>query len=405
MKISRLYLAAISLAALTLFGCGGGGGGTSGPPAGSTTIKGTVALGLVQGADVTVYAIRPTGVVDRSASIGTGKTAADGSYTITLSSAPTGPAMVEVTGGTYKDEASGTTGVPLKGTLHTLVSSVKDGDKIAVTALTELAFHQAEGVGGANAFSSASIDDANQKIGLTFGVDNIVTSTPFDPTAVAPATASPDDKRYAAAVGIFSQLVEDQRKGVLTTEDSFVKLMLLLETELETSAGFSSATLSSINTALTGFTSKNQGGTLPAPITFKAGVLTISTSGTLAAGITTINGIDVTVTLPTGVTVKADALGEVDPSVLLPSTGAATNSIVSGKYTAASGTSLATLRLVLLNVQPGVAVGEFMHVNFSGFPGGTDLFTVAVNQISGSGPANATATLSGITTTFFDAGF
>ena len=410
MKISRLYIAALSLASLALFGCGGGGGGgPAGPPPGSTTIKGVVVKGPVVGADVTVYAIRPTGVVDRSASIGTGKTTAGGNYTITLTSAPAGPALVEATGGTYTDEVSGKTGVPLKATLHTLVSSVKDGDKIAITPLTELAYHQAEGVGGANAFTAASIDNANQKIGVTFSVDNIVTATPFDPTlATAPATASPDDKRYAAAVGIFSQLVNDRKGATQPLEDSLIALMLQMETELETNAGFSSTTLSSINSALTNFTAKNKSGTMPAPITFKSGVLTISTAGTLTTGITAINGIDITVTLPAGVTVKANAVtGEVASGVLQPSTAAATNTIVSGKYTPASGTALATLRIVLLNVQPGIAVGEFMHVNFDGFPSGTDTFAIPANltSISGSGPSTSSVTLTGITTTFFDAGF
>ncbi len=404
MKISRLSMAAASLAALTLFGCGGGGG-AAGPPAGSTTIKGVVAKGPISGGDVTVYAIKPNGTVDRSVAIGTGKTAGDGSYSITLTQAPAGPALVEVTGGTYTDEASGKAGVPLKATLHTLVASVKDGDKIAVTPLTELAYHQAEGIGGTSAFTATSINSANAKIGLTFSVDNIVTSTPFDPTTTASATATADDKRYAAAVGIFSQLV-DNRKGAQTTEDSLVSVILQMETELETTGGFSSATLSAINTAITGFSSKNKGGTLPGPITFKAGVLSISTAGTLATG-TAINGIDITVTLPAGVTVKADAVtGEVASGVLVPSSVAASNSVVSGKYTAAVGATLATLRIALINVQPGVGLGEFVHVNFDGFPSGTDSFAIAVNQVSGSTASNASpTTLAGITTSFTDAGF
>jgi hypothetical protein len=319
---------------------------------------------------------------------------------------------VEATGGTYTDEASGATGVPLTATLHALVASVKayrNGEnKVAVTGLTELAFHQAGGIGGNSAFTVTVIDDANKKIGRTFSVDNIITSTPFDPTGAAPASATADDKRYAAAVGIFSQLVQN-RKGTDTTQVALVKVIQQLEAELETNGGYSSTTLSGINTAITDFSSKNKGGTIPAPITFTSGVLQISTTGTLAAG-TVINGIDVTVTLPAGVTVKADALGEVSTGVLFPSRVASTNSTVSGKYTPASGATLATLRIILLNVQPGITLGEFIHVNFDGFPSGTDTFTIAVNQISGStaptaSPTTLTTGAGGITMSFTDAGF
>ena len=78
-----------------------------------------------------------------------------------------------------------------------------------------------------------------------------------------------------------------------------------------------------------------------------------------------INGIDCTVTLPAGVTVKTDpATGETLPGVVVPVSLAATNSLVSAKYDKATG----TVRIVLINVQPGFAVGEFAHLEFDGFP-------------------------------------
>ncbi|HXE97765.1 MAG TPA: hypothetical protein VN642_15275, partial [Dongiaceae bacterium] len=61
----------------------------------------------------------------------------------------------------------------------------------------------------------------------------------------------------------------------------------------------------------------------------------------------------------------------------------------------------ATLRIVITNVQPGFGVGEFMHVNFQGFPAGLNKgtsFPMVLNSIFG-GPANSanTAALPGIT--------
>ncbi|HXE97731.1 MAG TPA: hypothetical protein VN642_15100, partial [Dongiaceae bacterium] len=125
MKIRSIFTTAVLLTMMLLYGCGGGGGSSSTHPEGSVTISGVAAMGPISGGDVKVYAVKD-GKIDTSAVLGTGKTAADGSYTITLDSAPTGPVIVEVTGGTYTDEASGTPGVSNKMKLRAAVSSVAD---------------------------------------------------------------------------------------------------------------------------------------------------------------------------------------------------------------------------------------------------------------------------------------
>ena len=134
---------------------------------------------------------------------------------------------------------------------------------------------------------------------------------------------------------------------------------------------------------------------------FKAGVLTISTASTppLPAG-TAINGIDMTIKLPAGATVKADAVsGAADPGILVLSGAAAAlpNTIVSGKYDKTAN----TLHVIIVNVQPGgFATGEFMRVNFDGHFVGTATFTVVLNQVSGGADPKATpATLTGVTAT------
>jgi hypothetical protein len=147
------------------------------------------------------------------------------------------------------------------------------------------------------------------------------------------------------------------------------------------------------------------GGGIVPPGGFNAGVLTISTASTppLPTG-TTINGIDMTITLPAGVTVKADAVsGEADPNILVMSGAAAalSNTIVSGKYDKTAN----TLRVIIASVPPGFAAGEFMHVNFDGYPAATATFTVVLNQVSGrADPIAAPATLAGVTATSVFAG-
>lgn len=403
MKIRTLFGTVVLLAVMTLFGCGGGGGSETPtppppptpPPAGSVTISGVAAMGPIDGGDVKVYAVRDN-QVDTSTVLGIGKTAADGSYAITLFSVPTGPVVVEVTGGTFTDEATGTPGVNLKVTLNAAVSSVVDGTQIAVTPITQLAYMQVAGIG---AFTPVEIDDANLQIGRFFTVSNIIGSLPFDPTLPAPAGASNDRRTYAALLGVYSYLVND-RRGSLSLEDAAGAVLAELESELVNNGGFSLATINDINTAISSYASsgKNVGGLLLRPVTFNGGVLQLSTAGTLPAG-TLINGIDFSVTLPAGVTVKFDPItGETLPGVVVPVSLAATNSIVSARYDKATG----VVRIILINVQPGFAIGEFAHIEFDGFPVSGTGFDVKVNRIDGNTiPSNP---LTGITVTASFAG-
>lgn len=379
MKIRPLFNSFVLLAMMTLFGCGGGGGGTPAPtpaptPVGSVTISGVAAMGPINGGDVKVYAVKDN-QINTSSVLGIGKTAADGSYAITLISAPTGPVVVEVTGGTFTDEASGTPGVNHKGNLRAAVSSVADGAKIAVTSITHLACSQVEGIGS---FTATEIDDANLQIGRFFKVSNIIGSLPFDATLPAPAGASNDQRTYAAVLAVISYLV-NERKGNLPLEDAMGTVHAELEMELRSNGGFSLATINGINTAISSYANsgKNKGGILISPVTFSGGVLQLSTAGTLPAG-TLINGIDFSVTLPAGVTVKMDPLtGRVLDGVVVPVSQAVSNSSITAGFNKATG----VLRITLVNVQPGIAIGEFVHVEFNGFPIGGAGFNLIVNRI------------------------
>jgi hypothetical protein len=388
MKIRPIISTFIYLAAMTLFGCGGGGGG--GTAADSVTISGVAAKGPINGGNIKVYAVK-NGQVDTSAVLGSGTTATDGSgvYSVTLNSVLAGPVVVEVSGGTFTDEASGTPNVALKTPLRAVVSSVADGAKIAVTPLTHLAFEQVDGIGE---YTSVVIDNANSQIGSFFGVDDIIHSLPFDPTQPVPAGSIGDQTKYAGVLGVFSQFVND-RKGTKTLDDALVAALQELETELEVNGGFTQATVDLLNTSITNYTNsgKNNGGSIPSTIIFNKGVLQLATLGSLTGGVL-INAIDCTITLPPGVTVKADpASGETLAGVVTPSSRAASNSFASAKYDKAAG----TLRIILFNVQPGFAIGEFAHVEFDGYPTGTAAFGVRLNRIDG-GSGIDSAPLTGI---------
>ncbi len=88
-------------------------------------------------------------------------------------------------------------------------------------------------------------------------------------------------------------------------------------------------------------------------------LLTLSTSG---AG-SQIGGIDVTVQLPAGVTVKSTNAPETDAGVVVASGVAAANSVVTGTYSPAVGATPGTVRVVLVNGnQDGFGDGEFVTI-------------------------------------------
>jgi hypothetical protein len=97
-----------------------------------------------------------------------------------------------------------------------------------------------------------------------------------------------------------------------------------------------------------------------------AAVLKISTAGTD----TSLSGVGITVSLPAGVTVKTDAGGAVDPSVVTVSGVAVPSTLIAPLYTPATATTNATLTFaVASNVAGGFNVGEFATVTCDITPG------------------------------------
>lgn len=392
MKKKIMIGAALSLMAMTIFGCGGGGGGAAAPAAGSTTITGVAAKGPLNGATVKVFAIK-SGQVDRTVEIGSGSTDGNGNYSVTIppGQKPTGPVLVEVTNGTFKDEATGLAGVTLKTPLQAVVGTVADGDKIAVTPITHLAVKQVEGIG---TFSEQEINDANQQIGSFFQVTDIIKSQPFDPTLTAPVGATDDQKKYAGALGVFSQLC-DKRRGATKLEDALGTILDDLGKELKDNGGFVGTTLADVNTAIDDFGGKNKSGAALTKIVFKGGVLQLQTTGNLPTN-TAIEGIDITVKLPAGVTVKVKdtATGELADGVVAPVNSAASGSLVTARLDSTAN----AVHIIMINVKPGIDVGEFAHLEFglndgAAFPAKAD-FVVTVNRIDGGSTTDPNASFS-----------
>jgi hypothetical protein len=94
-------------------------------------------------------------------------------------------------------------------------------------------------------------------------------------------------------------------------------------------------------------------------------VVKISSQGTLPVG-TAVAGFGATLELPAGVTVKTDASGIVDPSVVVPSglLGGTGNAFMgSVSYSAATATAKAKLNFAIASAAAaGVGVGEYATI-------------------------------------------
>ena len=195
------------LIAIGVAGCDddGGGGGASGFASG-VAVKGAVA-----DADVTVLALRPTGVL--GGELGSGSSGATGEFEVPVDSL--GWAAVRVTGGAFVDEVTGAqatipTDEPLLG-FADVQSAPAD---FAVTPLTTIAFpllalfaHDPE------ATLDDSVHNALAAVGNHFGLADIGTIVPADLTA-GPLAAGPQADAGAVVAGI-AQLADGA--GVATT--------------------------------------------------------------------------------------------------------------------------------------------------------------------------------------------
>lgn len=188
---------------LLLFGCGGGGGG------GATSsvdgaITGTAVKGPVSGATVKAYAIN-NGV--KGAQIGTGTTDTLGNFTVSIG-AYSGPVMMQMSGGTYTDEATGTAMTMQSSDVMTSVmpqaiaGAVMSG--VQITPLTSMAQMRAQSMSGG--MTTVNITAANTAMGSYFSVGDILYTHPMNPLTPGSGTGATQDMRnYGMVLAAMSQ--------------------------------------------------------------------------------------------------------------------------------------------------------------------------------------------------------
>ncbi|RYX90093.1 MAG: hypothetical protein EOO28_30610 [Comamonadaceae bacterium] len=169
-----LYGTAISAMALALVACNDDDGAPA--ASASSSVSGTVAKGPINGATVTIYAVDASGV--KGAALGTTTTGTGGTYSANVNYA--GPVLIEASGGTYTDEATGTTKT-LAETLRVMVTTTAGATVTGVvTPLTTAAYALGQVGGTAGAVSIATYGAAVNSIQAQFNLSgvNLVTTVP-----------------------------------------------------------------------------------------------------------------------------------------------------------------------------------------------------------------------------------
>lgn len=181
--------AAVGLISLLVSGCGSGNGEFSNSSTAPATINGNAMFGPVSGATVRAYPVLSTGALQTSNVLAIATTDINGNYAVTLSSPPSGPIALQLTGGTYTEEASGAKISLANKTYSTLLSSVSAGSSMtaAIGPLPDMAFQafQAKvqtGLPSGTSLAQAAAN-ANYQVSQAFGLPDVVGVLPTRTTS------------------------------------------------------------------------------------------------------------------------------------------------------------------------------------------------------------------------------
>ncbi|MFZ4858938.1 MAG: hypothetical protein ACOYL3_21370 [Desulfuromonadaceae bacterium] len=354
---------------LLLTACGSGGGSALPfapvpAPAPVSSVEGVASKGLIAGGAVKIYAVSDAGV--KRSLLAETVTDAKGHYKVAIGSY-VGAVLVEVTGGSYEDEATHKT-VQNSPTLplRALYPDVAYGTTtLQVTALTELA---AVRVGPA--MTPTAIRDANTLVSKVMKVD-ILSTAPVSPTSADFAAVTQAQRDYSLLLAAVSQLM-------LTTGSTMDATLASLNNGLSSSSGMSEPTATALSGALTTYVAANSaqtGVTAVPPALQNIGTVTKKLTLSLnTPKASSVQAITTVITLPAGLLVSADAAGVPTRYALslAGSSTAAKNINYAAKYVAATGTNPAIITISLLAPESGLTeAGDILFVICDVAPGST----------------------------------
>ena len=196
-KDLALCAGALLLIILLLAGCGGSGS-APGNNVANNLIEGVASKGIINGGQVKVHGINDDGT--KGAELGSDLTNLDGQYSIDIGTF-NGPVIVEVVGGSYTDEASGS--VVGNNTLRAVIPPANGNRNAAITPLTEIAVQLADG-----SYTLNRINNANAAVAVLMGGADILETQPPDINEDM-SGATDAEKDYTLLLAAISQMIED----------------------------------------------------------------------------------------------------------------------------------------------------------------------------------------------------
>lgn len=212
LSFSRIRMLGAVLATLQFAAACGGGGDTAvaGVGSGGTGfVSGAVTKGPVASTTVVAYGIAGG---QAGAQLGSATTDANGNFGMSIG-AYAGPLMLQASGGTYTDEATGTTmGMTQGDVMSVAIPGVAAGattSGIQVTPVTAMAQAIARQMAGG--MTDANIAAANTAMGSYFSVSDIVRVQPMNPLLPGSgAAASQDAQNYGMTLAAMSKYAQAQ---------------------------------------------------------------------------------------------------------------------------------------------------------------------------------------------------
>jgi|MEHZ01.5.fsa_nt_MEHZ011397388.1_15 arylsulfatase A-like enzyme len=203
----------VAITSFFLASCGGGGGGTTpitsdpdpvDPITATFSVDATFVKGLVSGASCELFEVGASGAKSTSVAIGTTTNGlADFGNAIEYQ----GTGLIECTGGSYTDEATGAT---LTAPMLRAVVNVSGDGSFVVSPLTEIAAQLA----AAETDFDTALTTHNDTVASAFGLDSDITTQV--PTDLSVAAAGTDDAgEYGTVLALISQL-NDNDAGSLS---------------------------------------------------------------------------------------------------------------------------------------------------------------------------------------------
>ena len=222
MKPLQVLLATMSLSVLAACGGGGSSGATGTNLPVSGAISGTVVKGPMSNAAVAAYGISGG---QMGTQIAAATTDANGNFTMTIGGYA-GPVLLQVSGGSYTDEATGTTMTMAPGDMMTAVMpSIAAGTTnsgVQVTPVTAMAQAMASHMAGG--MTDANIAAASTAMGSYFSVSDILHVQPMNSLVTGSGTgASLDAQNYGMTLAAMSKYAQTQ--GMSSSSSMITALM------------------------------------------------------------------------------------------------------------------------------------------------------------------------------------